>query len=195
MKKQLNIFNLSRRAVILILITTILASAVPDLSVAAASTISCKGKYPVKVSDTLNKIAEKYSVRAEDLASANGIYSPYYTIYVGQYLCIPVKSKIITKIPKWGDNPAADFKVKLTQDSFSITTSNFPKNSVYFVKVAGSNPGNNKNYTKIGRLPTGKGGTLTASFPLPDKLVNTNAAWVCLKNVMTDANVCRMDLR
>ena len=194
MNKQANIHKITRLVVFLVLIAAMLASALPG-SNASAADVSCKGKYFVKPNDTINKIAEKYSVRAEDLTAANHIYSPYFTIYVGQSLCIPVKSKVITKIPKWGDALAADYKVKLTKDNFTITTSNFPKNSFYFVKVAGSNPGSNKNFTKVGRLPTGAGGTLTATFSLPDELVNTNAAWVCLKNVYSDANICRMDLR
>lgn len=45
--------------------------------------------YTVQAGDYLSKIAQKYGVRWQDIASLNGIKPPRYTIYVGQTLKIP----------------------------------------------------------------------------------------------------------
>jgi LysM repeat protein len=188
-------FSRHRQSLIFLLVVAALASILPGKTASAETDQGCIGKYEVKTGDTLNKIAEENHIRTDDLAELNAILPPFFTIYVGQKICIPVKSKGANRLPKWGDQPAADFTVKLEKDRFSIETSNFPKNNAYLVKVAGINPVANRDYLKVATLHTAKGGALSATYPLPKSLKNTSRVWVCLKNTLTDANVCRMDFR
>ncbi len=45
---------------------------------------------------------------------------------------------------------------------------------------------------KVGQLNTGSGGTRILKLALPADLVKAGKLTVCLKNNMTDANVCRV---
>lgn len=147
---------------------------------------ACKTRHTIQAGDSLASLAKQYKVKVEDIVSINKIYSPY-TIYVWQLLCIPANSPAPASIPSYANRLAADFSARLRGNALQITTSNFPSSSTYYVKVSPSAPGRQR----IGLLKTGTGGIVRPSFTLPDKLVKAETLSVCLKNVVTDANVCR----
>jgi LysM repeat protein len=194
MKNRISMNRLIQRASIvilaLVLAAGVLAAFVPNQAVLASS--SCQKTVSVRSGDTLGTIAEKYDVAIDDLTKANSLHSPYYTIYVGQKLCIPSDAKHLAGIPKFATALAADFSARLSGKSVNLKTANFPKNSTYYVKVGS---GSNSASEKIGQINTGAGGTLSPTFALPTKLQNAAKVSVCLKNAVTDANVCRTATR
>lgn len=155
----------------------------------AAFARACKARHSVLPGDSLGTLARQYKVKVEDLVSANKLYQPY-TIYVYQILCIPANSSGPTSIPSYANSLAADFTPRLRGNSLEISTRNFPSSATYYVKVGLNTPGKQR----IALLKTGSG-LLQANFSLPDNLVQAKSLSVCLKNVVTDANVCRTATR
>lgn len=154
---------------------------------AALAASPCQASHVVRKGDSLGAIAQQYDVRIDELTKANRLYSPYYTIYVGQSLCIPREAPGFSGAPKYAAALAADFSARLSQDKLVITTSNFPKSSAYYIK-AGSSP---QSAAKIGMFNTKSGGLLQVTVVLPAKLQKASQLVVCLKNNVTDANLCR----
>jgi LysM repeat protein len=182
-----------RRAGIVLLAFTLLAGALAALvptQVALAG--DCQKTINVRSGDTLGSIATKYDVAIEDLTKANNLHSPYYTIYVAQKLCIPAGAKPLGGIPKFANALAADFTARISGKSVTIKTANFPKSSTYYVKVG---PAGKTAAEKIGQINTGSGGTLSPTYTLPAKLQTAAKVSICLKNAVTDANVCRTAAR
>jgi spore germination protein YaaH len=174
---------------LLILAALALGMALVIASQPARAADSCKATYTVRSGDTPAAIADKYDVAFEAFTKANRLYSPYYTIYVNQALCIPATSKVYNGSPNSATAQAADYTARLNGKNVEISTSNFPKKNSYYVKVgpAGSTAG-----TKVGQLNTGSsGGSLKGSYPLPKNLQSATQTTVCMKNNTTDANVCR----
>ena len=151
----------------------------------AAST--CQASLVVRPWDTLGAIAQKYNVRIDALTQANKLYAPYYTIYVNQSLCIPRQAPAYTGTPTYATALAADFTARLQKGNLVITTSSFPKSSAYYVK-AGKDA---HSAAKVGMFNTKAGGTLQISLVLPARLQNSSSLYICLKNNVTDANICR----
>ena len=82
---------------------------------------------------------------------------------------------------KWKGSYTAD----LVSDEIEISTSNFPKNSSFFVKVDGIG-----SWTKIGTLRIKSDTSVTESFTLPNKLAKAKTVAVCLKNIENDTVSC-----
>ena len=172
-------------ALLAALLATLFTAAQPTMPAQAAA---CQASVNVRPGDTLGKIAEKFNVRPGDLNTANRLYAPYYTIYVGQKLCIPAGANAFSGAPAYANALAADFSARLNNGYLEIKTSNFPKNSSYYVKASSDRVKNEK----VGQLNTGSGGTRILKLALPADLVKAGKLTVCLKNNMTDANVCRV---
>jgi LysM repeat protein len=82
---------------------------------------------------------------------------------------------------KWQGTYTAD----LVSDEIEISTSNFPKSSIFYVKVDGTG-----SWTKIGVLKIKSDTSVTESFTLPSKLAKAKTVAVCLKNVENDTVSC-----
>jgi LysM repeat protein len=169
----------------LALVAGALAALIPTQAALASS---CKKNIKVQYGDSLGSIATKYDVDIGDLVRANSLYAPTYTIYVGQNLCIPADADPLGGIPKYANSLAADYTARIADKDLTIRTANFPQNSTFYVKVG---PAGGPATEKIGQINTGSGGTLAPKFTLPDNLKKAAKVMVCLKNAMTDVNVCR----
>ena len=174
-----------------LLVIVLVAGLVVPFQPTLAAT-DCKAVVNVRPGNTLAGFAQKYDVRFEDLAKANGLYKPYYTIYVYQDLCIPKTSKPYTSSPNTANTAAADYQASLSGNNLVITTSNFPKQNSYYIKVGSAG---NKAKQKIDQLNTKTGGSLKGIYLLPDKMKTAATISVCLKNNVSDANVCRVAKR
>lgn len=157
------------------------------LPASPAQAKACRASVSVRSGDTLGKIAQKFNVAVKDLTSSNRLYAPSYSIYVGQKLCIPAEAGALAGIPAYANALAADFSARSSGGSLEIKTSNFPKNNSYYVKISGGGAQNEK----IGLLNTGTGGTKLLKLALEANLAKAAKLTVCLKNNMTDANICR----
>lgn len=157
------------------------------LPASPAQASACRASISVRPGDTLGAIAQKFNVAIKDLTSANRLYAPSYTIYVGQKLCIPAEAGALAGVPAYANALAADFSARNSGGALEIKTSNFPKNNSYYVKVSGGGAQNEK----IGLLNTGAGGTKLLKLALEANLAKAAKLTVCLKNNMTDANICR----
>ena len=125
----------------------------------------------------------------QNLVKVNNLVDPY-TIFVDQYLCIPRKAPAYSlTIPKYANNLAANFTVTRKSNVLTISTSNFPKKSAYYVKIADSTTP--KKFTKVGILQIDKKQNVMVKFILSNKLRKTQNMQVCLKNSITDENICR----
>lgn len=182
-----------KRVIFISLILAIFFSALPISleTAAAASTGSCKYFHRIAGYDTLNKIAKKYNVRFQDLASANLLESPY-AIYLGEYLCIPSTARKyqLTQIPSQANLPPGDFTVVLKYNMIHITYKNFQKKMSYYVKVSKPEVAS-KSMTKIGLLKTNVAKSGTQKFALSKPLRSIWPMKVCIKDVYSRANICR----
>lgn len=172
----------------LILLAILFALVFSSLPASPALAGACRASHTVRSGETLKSIATRYDVSIDELTKANRLYAPHYTIYVLQTLCIPSGAKPFTSAPSYANSPAADFTARIQNNSLVISTTNFPKTSGYYVKAG---PVGTRPSTKIGLFNTAKGGSLRFNFALPDKLSKPDAVTVCLKNNVTDANICR----
>jgi LysM repeat protein len=152
---------------------------------------SCRATTTVRSGDTLGTIAKEFNVRIDNLTAANRLYAPYYTIYVGQKLCIPADANNLAGVPSYATAQAADFTARVSDATVEIKTSNFPKYSGYYIKISSGSVKNQK----IGLLNTGSGGARVIKLALPAQLSRAARLTVCLKNNVTDANVCRIAKR
>jgi LysM repeat protein len=188
MKKILNFRWILAGLVFLLVFGTFITSG-PQIAQAASTAPSCRLWYSVKTGETLNIIARRYNVMVQNLVKVNNLVDPY-TIYVDQFLCIPRKAPAYSlTIPKYANNLAADFTVTRKSNVLTISTSNFPKKSAYYVKIADSTTP--KKFTKVGILQIDKKQNVTVKFILSNKLRKTQNMQVCLKNSITDENICR----
>jgi len=189
--------NLSKRSqtlprfVGIFLALSLLAGLLPQparaFSPAAAQT--CNTRYTVKSGDTLSSIALQYKISWTELAAANNLKEPY-TIYVGQVLCIPVASTTSSTGTTSSSNRAS-FSLALKGRFLVITTSNFPKKNLYYVKVSEGRFSQGPEITIVGRLMVRNKPDNVYSYKLPRELTTVRYLRVCLKNIVTDANTCR----
>jgi LysM repeat protein len=179
----------TRIQALILLTLAILSAAVfalPAKSALAAAT--CQTYYTVKAGDTLAAISIKYNVLVDDMVKANKLFDPYMTIYVRQSLCIPVKPRPFTSATSTANRVAADYTTKLKGGLIYLYLRNFPNYSSFNVKV-GPPPGE-----KLSQLNTRNNTNINVSYKLPDKLLKAKQVIVCLKNMMTDFNICRTAL-
>lgn len=178
----------------LALIMSLFLSAMPagiQVTQAATEKPNCKIFYSVKSGDTLNTIAKKYNVNVKVLVDSNPLGEKKW-IYVQQSLCIPVTSKTYQKdVPGWTNNVAGDFTAKRVGKNVVITSTNFPKNNTYFVKIDQQTIRSHA-MKKIGTFQTGDKKTNRHSYIVPNPLRVGLQLYVCLKeNAQTRNNICR----
>jgi len=193
MKKN---FTQSRLLILLslALIVSLFLSAWPagiQTAQAAAEKPKCKITYTVKSGDTLNSIAKKYNVNVKVLVDSNPLGEKKW-IYIQQPLCIPVTSKTYQKdVPGWTNNVAGDFTAKRVGKNVVITSTNFPKNNTYFVKID-KQIIQSQAMKKIGTFQTGEKKTTKLSYLIPNPLRVGSQLYICLKeNAQTRNNICR----
>jgi LysM repeat protein len=182
-------------AIGLLLVVALLATMFPATALAEEKPekVECKATYRIKTGDTLVKIATKFNIYVKAIIAANNMASPY-TIYVGNSLCIPAKNVKDSAVPKHANKVAADFTTYVKDKNLYITTTNFPQDTIFYVKVKGDKaPGTVQ--SKIGLLNTSSRSNFTEVFKLPKNYQTSNQLKVCLKNVYTNALVCRTALK
>lgn len=150
----------------------------------------CLGLYRVRYGDTLESIAGKYRLRARDFVDVNRLRRPY-TVYVGQLLCIPESinpGAADIDYPTTAQD-AASFTVVRTEQGIKIQAQNFPAGVVYIVRVDDFQRGDTPR--QVGRMRTGKGGSLQAAYKLPKALRQAETIQVCLKNPLSIQVACK----
>jgi LysM repeat protein len=178
----------------LFLLLGFLLAGLPQAAQAARSNATCVQTYTVQNKDTLNSIAKKFTVKFDDLISANNLKEPY-TIFVGQKLCIPKASKVgAVGTGDPGATKALSYTVTHNKNGFVIRTSNFPDKSNYVVKVDNlATPG--VNWVNVGRLNVKDDDSVTRTYLLPKDLLKANFLHICLKNQRTNALFCQYSVR
>ncbi|HSF80643.1 MAG TPA: LysM peptidoglycan-binding domain-containing protein [Anaerolineales bacterium] len=174
------------RLIGMFLVLAFLAGSIPQPALAA----SCRTNYTVKSGDTLSSIALQFKISWTDLAAANNLKEPY-TIYIGQVLCIPASATTTSSTSTTSSSSKRSFSVAVQGSSLVISTTNFPKNNIYYVKISAGHFRPDPPVYKIGTLRVGKNTTYTYTFRFPKELSSAKYVLVCLKNVVTDANTCR----
>ena len=177
------------RVLVLVLVLSFFMAYLPQSAMA-----SCAAKYSVVSGDTLYKIASKYVVTFNDLAEANKLQAPYM-IYVGEVLCIPPGATIPStetvttpgvKATAVDKNAPAIIAIGLG-DVMWLGIGNFPKNSMYYIKVY---PSDGRlygySYVRLGMLTTDKNGKWGAWYHLPGLMRMEPELTVCLKDVWDD---------
>ncbi|HLA99062.1 MAG TPA: LysM peptidoglycan-binding domain-containing protein [Anaerolineales bacterium] len=173
------------------LVLTLLAGFLPQpaLAFSPPAAQTCNTRYTVKSGDTLSSIALQYKIDWTVLAAANNLREPY-TIYVGQVLCIPVTTTSTSTGTSASSNRAS-FSLALKGRFLVITTSNFPKKNLYYVKVSEGRFRQGPGISIVGRLMVRNKPDNVYSYKLPRELTTVRYLMVCLKNVVTDVNTCR----
>jgi len=171
------------RLISILLALAFLAGALPQPVLAA----TCGKTYTVKSGDTLSGIALLYKLTVAELAAANNLTEPY-TIYIGQVLCIPVASTTSSSTSSSGK---ASFSLALDGRFLVITTSNFPKRNLYYVRVSTGRFRQGPVISTVGRLMVRNKPGNVYIYKLPKELTDASYLMVCLKNAVTDANTCR----
>ena len=188
--------TLSTRLLIFLLILSLTAVSLPQPARAA----TCAKAYTVKSGDTLSKIAFDYGVTVEAIAAENNLKSPYL-IVIGQALCLPSSSSSGTSTSTSSSTTGTSTSTQKNQITvvdiskrIFLELSNFPKKTVYYVKV---NDGGRRNYVwyRLGTVQTNISGAAQVSFKMPDKMRDKSTVAVCLKNAITDAVYCTRSYR
>lgn len=197
MNTQLHFHHLNRllsRVLAVLFVLVLVAVPLAQPAAAAGDEFSCVQYYTVQERDTLNSIAKKFTVKFDDLIAANELKEPY-TIFVGQELCIPKKSKIgAVGTGSSGATTALSFTITHNKNGFVIRTSNFPEKSNFLVKVDNlATPV--VEWVKAGKLATKNNSTSSFGFTLPDDLLKANFLHICLKNQRTNDLFCKYSVR
>ncbi|MCI0519860.1 MAG: LysM domain-containing protein, partial [Chloroflexi bacterium] len=171
--------KLASRLLIVLLALAILAGTAP-LPVRAAAEATCAQKYTVQSGDTLTKIAATYNITVTELANANEIKEPY-TLYVGQVLCIPAGATTTTSSASSSSSKSADMTIERKGNTLVIKITNYPKKSVFVVKVKDAFRTYDTWY-KMGRVKSDKAGAGKATLKIPKALLDHDEILVCLKN-------------
>ena len=145
---------------------------------------SCMAKYTVGASETLQDIADLYKVRLRDLARVNSLKKPY-RIEKGQVLCIPSQNSQSSD-PTPGPNDGFTFDVSFLSTTFIIEAGNMPGRNTYYVILE-----NDTRRIKAGMLRTANGGKVRMIFDLNEPMRSSKEVNVCLKNITSNASVCR----
>ncbi len=185
--------RLGMKFLIVLLMMAFLAGTLPYATLAA--TTSCAQKYTVKSGDTLSKIAADYKIDWKELAKANNLTEPY-TLSVGQTLCVPGSTSSTTSSTSVstvssGSKSTGSFTITRTPNSIVINAKDFPKKSIFYVKVRNRRDHMGDNWIKVGILRTGKNSEGSHNFKLPNKLRDVTVLTVCLKNAISDTVRCQ----
>jgi len=167
-----------------VLALALLVSALPQGPAAAQN---CKVKHTVEAGDTIQYLANLYSVGWEEIVNANDLLPPY-TITVGQVLCIPGASNPASKSTekaKKGKEPTLDVVPQISHVYVSVE--NFAPKTSYFVRIF---PRNYNVSYRIGVFTTNKEGDFADWFKIPGFVPRNANMGVCVKNAWTDAVSC-----
>ena len=177
------------RVVSVLLLLALCLAAFPQTSPALAKG-ACKFKYKVQSGDTVAYIAFLYSINWMKIVEANDL-TPPYTLSIGQVLCIPEGATAPTETSTSTSSGSKKAKEKITVfasfDSLLVSVENFPKLSIYYVRVFKKS--NMVGY-RIGRMRTNKEGKASERFKVPGFMAGVKNPIVCLKNVRTDEAIC-----
>ena len=163
---------------IILIVMAILVSSL-GFSVQTAQAASCKYYHYVRYGQSLSWIGAYYGVAWKDIASVNGIKSPY-KIYTGQKLCIPYYGSGYTTVsyaPSWKNWNFSVIGV-VQNSSVTIKTSNFPDNMLYAVEIGCSSCGTAA--ASVGNLDSDKGGTFKQVFTIPAGFSGVTNLWIRL---------------
>ena len=175
-------------SLLLLLSMLIVLAPQPAASAASLAAVKCDRSYEVKRGDTLARIGSAFGRTAAQIVDEND-FNPPYTIYVGQRICIPVKS--VSGLPKlaskYANALAAYFAFGRTETEALIYIYNYPKTTVY-VKATNAKDPEHKFY-KIGTLNI-VANQKAYRFKLPAQLQNVKYLQVCLKDRTTSYLQC-----
>jgi len=179
--------RISPRLVMLsvVLALALLASALPQAPAAAQN---CKVKHEVEAGDTIQYLANLYSVGWEQIAKENDLLPPY-TITVGQVLCIPGGTKPAgTSTETTANKDKKPTLVVVPQmNHVFVSIENFAPKTSYFVRVFPRTM--NVSY-RVGVFTTNKDGDAEDWFKIPGFVPRSANMGVCVKNAWTDAVSC-----
>jgi LysM repeat protein len=192
MKTQKTIF-IKRIVNFAIVSAFLLAAAFTVAPVTPALAVDCAVNHVVKSGETISSIAFDYDVDWQDIATANNLKDPY-TIFIGQSLCIPASTTTTTSTSTSTSSSSTSNAptFELTRDSTRIyvSTTNFRKESSYFVKIRNGGTTDIEWYKLDDLLLTQKSGSVEASYRLPVGWRLVKIITVCFKNMETDSLVC-----
>lgn len=171
-----------KRIGLLFLALAILVAA-SGFSAQPASASSCTQWYTVKRGDTLNKIGIKFGVSWTYLAKINHIPNPN-KIYTGQVLCVsggqpapqpppcPQPQPQPQCPPQPAPSPTPYFFIQsvVRNDKVTIQGYNYPPNTKFNVYM-GPVGSQGKGGYFVTSFNSGKGGTITKTFPIPPEMV------------------------
>jgi len=181
------------RLVGLFLIAALLASALPQVGLAAPApsvTVTCAKYHNVESGDTLSSISVTYDVSTTELAAANNLVEPY-TLFVGQRLCIPGTATSTTgTTTSASTSKKASWSVNREGNLLIINASNFPTKANYYVKIKKGHLSTDRPWVKLGIFRTKKNSDVARAFRLPKSFTEPSLLTVCLKNAKTDAVSC-----
>ena len=168
-----------------VLALALLVSALPQSPAAAAD---CKVKHTVEAGDTINYLANLYSVGWEQIATANDILPPFI-ITVGQVLCIPggttTPTTKLTETANKDKKPTLDVVPQISHVYVSVE--NFAPKTSYYVRIF---PRTYEVSYRIGAFTTNKEGDFSDWFKIPGYVPISAKMGVCVKNAWTDAVSC-----
>ena len=165
-------------AITAMLVLATLAAALPQPALAA----KCSAYYTVKAGDTTSMIAHTYGLVWAKIAKANNIKSPY-KLKVGQTLCIPAQGG--TTVAQPGTMTAG-----ATGNGLRVTIQDFDRRGIWVVKVNDTKTPFGTNY-KVGQMVVPGKTRATGFFNLPQALRKTPFLTVCVKNSVTNQNICQ----
>jgi LysM repeat protein len=194
--KKTPIKQFGKKLFAVLMVLAFLGASLPAGAVLAADD-DCQETYTVKSGDWLTKIAANYDgVLWSDIAEANNIEGPSYTIFVGQKLCIPKKGSTGSGSTGGSSGSSGDtgtgatitFSIR-SNNRIRITVDNAQARAFYFVKLDDTKQSRYEWY-KVGTLRTDSGRDGEATFTLPDDLARATGFNICLKNTATDDLLC-----
>jgi LysM repeat protein len=193
--QPIEVKKIGSKLLAVILILAFLGASLPAGSVKAeVAADDCQETYTVKSGDWLTKIAANYDgVSWSDIATANNIKGPSYTLFVGQKLCIPKRGSTGTgstggTTGSTGTGARITFE-KRSNNRLVVTVTNAQARAFYFVKVDDTKQ-SRLEWFKLGTLRTNANREGEATFTLPDDLSRATDFNVCLKNTANDDLLC-----
>jgi LysM repeat protein len=167
-------------ALILVLSLTVVNFA-PVMASSPASSSTCDNEYIVQWGDTLYLIGLRYGVSWPEIASNNGIGSPYW-VYAGQHLCISGTGSS-------GASGSEGVSVVVTDNnidkSVSIKTSKLPKHEIFDVLI-GTCASTGINGIIVGKIKTdGVAAVFSGKVPIPSALHGVSCLAVRISSRVT----------
>jgi LysM repeat protein len=160
---------------------SMMAAALPQPALAAASTPTCAYTYTVKSGDTKGMIADKYGLKWWEIAKANNLH-PTAKPVVGAKLCIPTKD--------WASSATTGTMTATAAGKrLSVKMSGFSTAGVWNVRVKDDQAGIDAFY-KVGRITAPAKGSVTKGFNLPESLLKTPKLTVCTTNADSSVDIC-----